>query len=203
MNPSEHQSTGKLFFWKRHVPDYRRDTGALSMLEHGAYTLLLDEYYLCGPLQADKPALFRIVRAMNNSERRAVEKVLAAFFDLRGNRYHHRRADTEIAEARRRQATAAANGRRGGRPTKGRRGNPEGNQGENPLANQTRNQNENREANHNIEQPQNSKELRSGEAIKASPTSATTLSDKNPIVTNEEGVAHVRLIRDRFFNGEG
>ena len=29
-------------YYERHLGDYARDTGHLSMLEHGAYTLLMD-----------------------------------------------------------------------------------------------------------------------------------------------------------------
>ena len=32
-------------YYERHLGDYARDTGHLSMLEHGAYSLLLDRYY--------------------------------------------------------------------------------------------------------------------------------------------------------------
>ena len=34
-----------MIFYKRYLGDYQRDTGHLSMLEHGAYTLLLDAFY--------------------------------------------------------------------------------------------------------------------------------------------------------------
>jgi uncharacterized protein YdaU (DUF1376 family) len=32
-------------YYERHLGDYAKDTGHLSLLEHGVYTLLLDRYY--------------------------------------------------------------------------------------------------------------------------------------------------------------
>jgi uncharacterized protein YdaU (DUF1376 family) len=31
-------------YYERHLGDYAKDAGHLSMLEHGAYSLLLDRY---------------------------------------------------------------------------------------------------------------------------------------------------------------
>ena len=35
-------------WYKRYIGDYQRDTGHLSMVEHGSYTLMLDTYYATG-----------------------------------------------------------------------------------------------------------------------------------------------------------
>ena len=41
-------------YYKRHIGDYAAATRHLSMLEHGAYTMLLDVYYTSEqPLPAD------------------------------------------------------------------------------------------------------------------------------------------------------
>ena len=43
-----------MIWYKRFIADYKRDTGHLSMLEHGAYQALLDTYYLTEkPLPSD------------------------------------------------------------------------------------------------------------------------------------------------------
>lgn len=85
-------------FYKHFLGDYARDTADLSLLEHGAYRVLLDHYYAQhGNLGADKVALFRICKAFTPSERRAVESVAERFFKVNGDgRRHNHRADEEI-----------------------------------------------------------------------------------------------------------
>ncbi|MFA7278795.1 MAG: YdaU family protein [Sterolibacterium sp.] len=64
-----------------YVGDYSRKTAHLSLLEHGAYRLLLDHYYATRePLPADTVKLYRICRARTPSERRAVDAVVNEFF---------------------------------------------------------------------------------------------------------------------------
>ena len=38
-------------FYKRYMADYQSKTSRLTLIEHGAYTLLLDEYYVNDRLQ--------------------------------------------------------------------------------------------------------------------------------------------------------
>lgn len=84
-------------FYKRHLGDYAKDTGHLTMLEHGAYTLLLDRYYGTeGPIPAAEA--YRVCRARSKEEKAAVDVVLGEFFVLKGDAWHSKRADAEIAE---------------------------------------------------------------------------------------------------------
>jgi uncharacterized protein YdaU (DUF1376 family) len=85
--------------WYPHYPgDYGRDTAHLSLVQHGAYRLLLDHYYAtASPLPSDVNALHRICRAFDQTERNAVDSVLAEFFEQQPDGYHNRRADIEIA----------------------------------------------------------------------------------------------------------
>lgn len=85
--------------WYAHYPgDYGRDTAHLSLIQHGAYRLLLDHYYSTArPLPSDVTALHRICRAFDQSEKDAVASVLAEFFELRADGYHNSRADLELA----------------------------------------------------------------------------------------------------------
>ena len=58
--------------YPRHVGDYLRDTVDLTMLEDGAYTRLLDQYYARDePLPADKAKVYRMARAFSRPERAA------------------------------------------------------------------------------------------------------------------------------------
>lgn len=123
-------------FYERYCGDYGRDTGDLSLAQHGAYTLMLDHYYATEkPLPADQASLNRICRAMNKAEQDAVRVVADRFFPVgEDGLRHNRRADEEIADAQPRIAAARANGRNGGRPRKTQQ-KPSGFQDKNPPGN--------------------------------------------------------------------
>lgn len=90
-------------YYERHLGDYARDTGHLSLCEHGAYSLLLDRYYA-----TEKPIpaalVYRVSRAQTPEEKAAVDAVLAEFFVPRDSdgttAFHNRRADEAIAKYR-------------------------------------------------------------------------------------------------------
>lgn len=93
-------------YYRRFMGDYAKKTAALSLAEHGAYSLLLDEYYSTEtPLPAEHEALFRLCRAMTAIEQDAVRSVADRFFKVEADGLrHNERADEEIAKA---QATIA------------------------------------------------------------------------------------------------
>jgi uncharacterized protein YdaU (DUF1376 family) len=102
-----------LNYYRRYVGDYLRDTARLSLLEHGAYNLLLDYYYADEqPLPLDKDELYTMVRAMMPGDRKAVDKILGKYFDRQADGYHQKRADHEIEVSKK----ARTNGKNGGRP---------------------------------------------------------------------------------------
>ena len=106
-------------YYNRHIGDYQRATGHLSLVEHGVYTLLLDRYYATEkPIPADQ--VYRLARARTDDERAAVDAVLAEFFTLdeAENAWRNRRADAEIEDAQSRIRASQFNGRSGGRPRK-------------------------------------------------------------------------------------
>lgn len=87
-------------YYKRHLGDYAAATRHLTMMEHGAYTLLLDLYYVAEkPLPADEKAVFRLVAARTPAEKSAVRQVLSEFFTLQDDGWHQSRCDRDIAEA--------------------------------------------------------------------------------------------------------
>lgn len=104
-------------YYERHLGDYARDTGHLSLLEHGVYTLLLDRYYASEQGIPSSQA-YRFARARTEDERAAVDAVLAEFFKLDGELWIHERVEAEIAKASLRIEAAKVNGRKGGRPRK-------------------------------------------------------------------------------------
>lgn len=104
-------------YYERHLGDYARDTGHLSPLEHGIYTLLLDRYYAT---EAGIPVdqAHRICRARSKEEREAVDAVLGEFFSIEDGVYRQARVEQEIDKARARIEVSKSNGKRGGRPRK-------------------------------------------------------------------------------------
>lgn len=87
-----------MIFYKRYMGDYAKDTRHLTMLENGAYCLLLDYYYSTEkPIPADRCE--RIANACANDERIAVQTVLEQFFQLTENGWQHSKCDTVILEA--------------------------------------------------------------------------------------------------------
>lgn len=106
-------------YYKRHLGDYAAATRHLSMLEHGAYTLLLDLYYITEkPLPTEERAVYRLVGARSKEEREAVSQVLQEFFELRPDGWHQTRCDEELTAKQAKSERNREIGRRGGRPKK-------------------------------------------------------------------------------------
>lgn len=102
-------------YYERHLGDYAKDTAHLSMLEHGAYSLLLDRYYSTEQGIPEDQA-HRVARARSKEEKAAVDAVLQEFFTLSNGVWVNNRTEEEIEKARQRIEAAKANGKRGGRP---------------------------------------------------------------------------------------
>lgn len=102
-------------YYERHLGDYAKDTGHLSMLEHGAYSLLLDRYY---STEKGIPEVIahRIARAKSKDEKKAVDFVLSEFFVLENGVWINGRAEEEIIVAKKKIHAAQENGKKGGRP---------------------------------------------------------------------------------------
>lgn len=98
-------------FYKHYLGDYARDTAHLTLVEHGAYRVMLDTYYATEkPLPADSAALYRICKAFSAAERKSVDMVAKAFFPTgQDGMRHNARADAELADA---QAFADAQAKR-------------------------------------------------------------------------------------------
>lgn len=108
-------------YYERHLGDYARDTAHLTIIEHGAYNLLLDRCYTTEQGIPDGQA-HRLARARTPVEKAAVDSVLSEFFSLVDGHWVNRRVTEEIEKAHRRIGAAKENGKRGGRPRKERQG---------------------------------------------------------------------------------
>lgn len=102
-------------YYERHLGDYSKDTAHLTMIEHGAYGLLLDRYY---GTEAGIPSdqVHRIARARTKDEKAAVDVVLDEFFQLVNGVWVNKRAEEEITKAKSKITAAQQNGKKGGRP---------------------------------------------------------------------------------------
>lgn len=101
-----------MLYYERHLGDYARDTGHLSLLEHGVYGVLLDRYYSTEePIPADQ--VYRIARARTKDEQAAVDSVLREFFTLADGVWRSARCDEEIAKIGERRQKAVDRARKG------------------------------------------------------------------------------------------
>lgn len=108
-----------MHYYQFSIGDYRRDTDHLSLIEHAIYRYLIDWYYLdeC-PIPKETQSVSRRLRLGSDSELTALQSVLADFFVLESDGWHHPRIDMDIASYHHKQKTNQANGKRGGRPKK-------------------------------------------------------------------------------------
>lgn len=104
-------------YYERHLGDYARDTGHLSLLEHGVYTLLLDRCYATEQGIPEDQA-YRLARARSEDERAAVDAVLSEFFTLEDGVWINARVLEEVERYRAKIEAARENGKKGGRPRK-------------------------------------------------------------------------------------
>jgi len=106
-------------FYRRFPGDYARDTKHLTMLEHGAYNLLLDVLYSTEkPLPNNEALLFRVCSASTKREKRAIKYVLSEFFYEKPTGFSNARFEKELSIAASRINAARNNGSMGGRPHK-------------------------------------------------------------------------------------
>lgn len=105
-------------YYERHLGDYARDAGHLTMLEHGAYTLLLDRIYATEQPIESREHAYRYCRAATEDDKRAVDYILREFFSTDGEAFMNERAGEEIDKAQKRIEAARENGKLGGRPVK-------------------------------------------------------------------------------------
>jgi uncharacterized protein YdaU (DUF1376 family) len=86
-------------YYPFYVGDYLRDTGDLSLTEHGAYMILLHHYYTQGGLTADMERLYRVCRAFSDEEQQAINTVVERFFYQNGDgTLKNKKAEKIIAE---------------------------------------------------------------------------------------------------------
>lgn len=104
-------------FYKRHIGDYIKKAGHLTLLEHGVYARLMDVYYTReAGIPEDKAA--RLIGARGKDELQALANVLDEFFTLVDGAWTQGRCEEEIGNASDKAEQNRENGRKGGRPRK-------------------------------------------------------------------------------------
>ena len=94
-----------------YIADYLSDTRRLSAAQHGAYLLLIMEYWQTGgKLPSNATALARLA-SMTESEWADAEPIIASFFEPG---WRHPRIDDELAKAAEKLAKRSAAGKKGG-----------------------------------------------------------------------------------------
>jgi uncharacterized protein YdaU (DUF1376 family) len=113
-----------VIYFKLYGGDYVRDTGDLTLEQHGAYLQLLLHYYGRGePFANNLKPLYRLCRATKKSEKSSVKTVAEKFFPVSKDGLRHNcRADREIDEWKQLVERNRLNGKKGGRPPR----NPDG-----------------------------------------------------------------------------
>ena len=98
-----------MHYYTFNIGDYRRDTSHLTLLEHGLYRQMLDTYYLNEqPLPSDEALLMRTHCVRTADEIQALKNILADFFVLQDDGWHHRGCEKIIASYREKSAKASA-----------------------------------------------------------------------------------------------
>lgn len=86
-----------MHYYKRNIGDYAKKAGRLTMLQHGAYTLLLDACYDREHFPTREEAIDWLW-ASSTAEIEAVDFVLSKFFNLVDGRFVQNRIQEELAE---------------------------------------------------------------------------------------------------------
>ncbi len=116
-------------YYNRHLGDYAKDTGHLSLLEHGVYTRLLDWSYATErPLPADEESIYRLCGALKKPEQEAVRRVIGEFFQVTGGGRVNKRVMEELGQAKRKSENNRKGGlaRHGLLPEEAAEGQPDG-----------------------------------------------------------------------------
>lgn len=100
-----------------YVGDYLQDTTRLNTEQHGAYMLLLMDYWTNGALPDDDAVLATVAR-LSRLRWKKHRPALEQFFIIRDGQWHHKRVDAERDKANAFADKQRANGAKGGRPRK-------------------------------------------------------------------------------------
>lgn len=99
-----------MHYYQHNIGDYARDTGHLTVLEHGIYRLLLDWCYL-----NEKPITTEQAIRVSRGNPVATQSVLSEFFLQESDGWTHKRVVSEIAAYHEKAEKNRINGAKGGK----------------------------------------------------------------------------------------
>ena len=114
-----------MHYYKKNIGDYRRNTIHLSLLEHGVYSQLIDQYYLKEGVGFDKPveSIARLIGARTEDEVAVVSVILDEFFTETDSGYIHNKCDENLKDYIAQGNRSRENGKKAVKPSR----NPVGN----------------------------------------------------------------------------
>lgn len=107
-----------------YIGDYLQDTTRLTTEQHGAYLLLIMDYWTNGPLPDDDASLAQVTR-LHPAAWKKNRPAIARLFQIADGEWHHKRINEELDKASQFIAKQKANGSKGGRPKKNPNHNPD------------------------------------------------------------------------------
>lgn len=100
-------------FWPRYPGDWKKKTAALSLLEKGVYSEMLDFCYSTEqPLPSDPKRIWALVGAQTETEKHAVDTVLKMFFVKNGKGWENQRVMEELAKWQEKSTKASASAKK-------------------------------------------------------------------------------------------
>jgi uncharacterized protein YdaU (DUF1376 family) len=94
-----------------YIAEYLADTAHLTTLQHGAYLLLIFNYWQRGkPLSNSSERLASVAR-MSNEEWKNIEPVLAEFFEVTESEWVHHRIESDLVDVLSKSTKASAAGK--------------------------------------------------------------------------------------------
>ncbi|CAB4127519.1 Protein of unknown function DUF1376 [uncultured Caudovirales phage] len=100
-----------MHYYQHNIGDYARDTGHLTVLEHGIYRLLLDWCYL-----NEKPITTEQAIRVGRGNPVETQSVISEFFSLSDDGWVHKRVAQEVSDYHKKAVKNRVNGAKGGRP---------------------------------------------------------------------------------------
>jgi uncharacterized protein YdaU (DUF1376 family) len=107
---------GGVNFIRLYIGDYMRDTGTLTVAEHGAYFLMLLHHYATEQPLPQGRELYRLLRAETKVERAAIDAISAKFWTATPEGLSNDRAGKEMERAEHQRDVNRTVGKLGGRP---------------------------------------------------------------------------------------
>lgn len=117
-----------MYYYQKHIGDYRSATAHLDLLHHGVYQYLMETCYMNEqPLPIEVAKVCRLCGARTQEEKEAVQNILDEFFTLTEKGWVNSRVEKEINAYHANSDKNRTNGAKGGRPRKNKtQNNPVG-----------------------------------------------------------------------------